>query len=38
LQSLVDAAPAGSTLALLRGEYQGPLIINKPCIWTGAML
>lgn len=29
LQSLVDAAPAGSTLALLRGEYQGPLIINK---------
>jgi stress response protein SCP2 len=30
LQSLVDAAPAGSTLALLRGEYQGPLVINKP--------
>ncbi len=35
LQKAIDAAPAGGTLQLARGEWQGPILIDKPLILEG---
>lgn len=35
LQDLIDAAASGSTLTLVRDEYQGPITINKPLSLEG---
>lgn len=35
LQDLIDAAAPHSSLTLLRGEYQGPIVINKPLSLSG---
>lgn len=35
LQSHLDALPDGETLQLCRGEYAGPIIINKPLTLDG---
>ena len=35
LQTLVDQAPAGSTLKLPPGTYSGPVLVNKPLVIDG---
>jgi stress response protein SCP2 len=35
LQDMIDAATSGSTLRLMRDEYEGPIVINKPLILEG---
>ena len=35
LQTLVDQAPAGSTLKLPPGSYSGPVLVNKPLVIDG---
>ncbi len=35
LQDLIDAAAPGSTLTLMRDEYEGPIVIDKPLILEG---
>lgn len=35
LQKIIDDAPSGSTLQLARGEFAGPIIVNKPLVIEG---
>jgi stress response protein SCP2 len=35
LQELIDAAAPGSTLTLIRDEYEGPVVIGKPLVLEG---
>ncbi|MBF0288161.1 MAG: nitrous oxide reductase family maturation protein NosD [SAR324 cluster bacterium] len=35
LQDLIDKTPAGETVSLAPGIYQGPVVINKPLILDG---
>lgn len=36
LQKLIDATPSGGTLQLTRGEFEGPILIDKPLLLEGA--
>ncbi|HEX8463571.1 MAG TPA: TerD family protein [Abditibacterium sp.] len=35
LQKLIDDAPSGGTLQMTRGEWQGPIFIDKPLVLDG---